>query len=140
MGETVAKKLARAVRDIDTLMNADIEFLTAIDDIGPRIAESVKQYFNNPVNREMVERLRAAGLQMSLPAEDESSRTDILKGKSIVISGTFSHHSRDEYKEMIERNGGKNVSGISKRPTSFSPGKHGPAKTLKKHGLSAYPS
>lgn len=136
VGETVAKKLARAVRDIDTLMNADIEFLTAIDDIGPRIAESVKQYFNNPVNREMVERLRAAGLQMSLPAEDESSRTDILKGKSIVISGTFSHHSRDEYKEMIERNGGKNVSGISKKTDFVFTGENmGPAKLEKARTL-----
>lgn len=136
VGETVAKKLARAVRDIDTLMNADIEFLTAIDDIGPRIAESVKQYFNNPVNREMVERLRAAGLQMSLPAEDESSRTDILKGKSIVISGTFSHHSRDEYKEMIERNGGKNVSGISKKTDFVFAGENmGPAKLEKARTL-----
>lgn len=136
VGETVAKKLARAVRDIDTLMNADIEFLTAIDDIGPRIAESVKQYFNNPVNREMVERLRAAGLQMSLPAEDESSRTDILKGKSIVISGTFSHHSRDEYKEMIERNGGKNVSGISKKTDFVFAGENmGPAKLEKTRTL-----
>lgn len=136
VGETVAKKLARAVRDIDTLMNADIEFLTAIDDIGPRIAESVKQYFNNPVNREMVERLRAAGLQMSLPAEDESSRTDILKGKSIVISGTFSHHSRDEYKEMIERNGGKNVSGISRKTDFVFAGENmGPAKLEKARTL-----
>lgn len=136
VGETVAKKLARAVRDIDTLMNADIEFLTAIDDIGPRIAESVKQYFNNPVNREMVERLRAAGLQMSLPAEDESSRTDILKGKSIVISGTFSHHSRDEYKEMIEHNGGKNVSGISKKTDFVFAGENmGPAKLEKARTL-----
>jgi len=89
----------------------------------------------------MVERLRAAELQMSLPAEDESSRTDILKGKSIVISGTFSHHSRDEYKEMIERNGGKKCKrNIKKDRLRFRRGKTWARQNLKKHGLSAYPS
>lgn len=136
VGETVAKKLARAVRDIDSLMNADTESLTLIDDIGPRIAESIITYFSNPDNREMVEQLRASGVQMSLPEEDESSRTDLLKGKSIVISGTFSHHSRDEYKEIIERNGGKNVSGISKKTDFVFAGENmGPSKLEKAHTL-----
>ena len=136
VGETVAKKLARAVRDIDSLMNADTESLTLIDDIGPRIAESIITYFCNPDNREMVEQLRAAGVQMSLPEEDESSRTDLLKGKSIVISGTFSHHSRDEYKEIIERNGGKNVSGISKKTDFVFAGENmGPSKLEKARTL-----
>lgn len=136
VGETVAKKLARAVRDIDSLMNADTESLTLIDDIGPRIAESIITYFSNPDNREMVEQLRAAGVQMSLPEEDESSRTDLLKGKSIVISGTFSHHSRDEYKEIIERNGGKNVSGISKKTDFVFAGENmGPSKLEKARAL-----
>lgn len=136
VGETVAKKLARAVRDIDSLMNADTESLTLIDDIGPRIAESIITYFSNPDNREMVEQLRAAGVQMSLPEEDESSRTDLLKGKSIVISGTFSHHSRDEYKEIIERNGGKNVSGISKKTDFVFAGENmGPSKLEKARTL-----
>ena len=136
VGETVAKKLARAVRDIDSLMNADAESLTLIDDIGPRIAESIITYFSNPDNREMVEQLRAAGVQMSLPEEDESSRTDLLKGKSIVISGTFSHHSRDEYKEIIERNGGKNVSGISKKTDFVFAGENmGPSKLEKARTL-----
>lgn len=136
VGETVAKKLARAVRDIDSLMNADTESLTLIDDIGPRIAESIITYFSNPDNREMVEQLRASGVQMSLPEEDESSRTDLLKGKSIVISGTFSHHSRDEYKEIIERNGGKNVSGISKKTDFVFAGENmGPSKLEKARAL-----
>lgn len=136
VGETVAKKLARAVRDIDSLMNADAESLTLIDDIGPRIAESIITYFSNTDNREMVEQLRAAGVQMSLPEEDESSRTDLLKGKSIVISGTFSHHSRDEYKEIIERNGGKNVSGISKKTDFVFAGENmGPSKLEKARTL-----
>lgn len=136
VGETVAKKLARAVRDIDSLMNADTESLTLIDDIGPRIAESIITYFSNTDNREMVEQLRAAGVQMSLPEEDESSRTDLLKGKSIVISGTFSHHSRDEYKEIIERNGGKNVSGISKKTDFVFAGENmGPSKLEKARTL-----
>lgn len=136
VGETVAKKLARAVRDVDSLMNADTESLTLIDDIGPRIAESIITYFSNPDNREMVEQLRASGVQMSLPEEDESSRTDLLKGKSIVISGTFSHHSRDEYKEIIERNGGKNVSGISKKTDFVFAGENmGPSKLEKARTL-----
>lgn len=136
VGETVAKKLARAVRDIDTLMEADIETLTSIDDIGPRIAESITEYFNNPVNRDMVEHLRAAGLRMSMPEEDESSRTSLLEGKTIVISGTFSRHSRDEYKEMIERNGGKNASGISKKADFVLAGENmGPAKLEKARSL-----
>lgn len=136
VGETVAKKLARAVRDIDTLMGADIEALTSIDDIGPRIAESITEYFNNPVNRDMVEHLRAAGLRMSMPEEDESSRTSLLEGKTIVISGTFSRHSRDEYKEMIERNGGKNASGISKKTDFVLAGENmGPAKLEKARSL-----
>lgn len=117
-------------------MNADAESLTLIDDIGPRIAESIITYFSNPDNREMVEQLRAAGVQMSLPEEDESSRTDLLKGKSIVISGTFSHHSRDEYKEIIERNGGKNVSGISKKTDFVFAGENmGPSKLEKARTL-----
>lgn len=136
VGETVAKKLARAVRDIDTLMEANIETLTSIDDIGPRIAESITEYFNNPVNRDMVEHLRAAGLRMSMPEEDESSRTSLLEGKTIVISGTFSRHSRDEYKEMIERNGGKNASGISKKTDFVLAGENmGPAKLEKARSL-----
>ena len=136
MGETVAKKLARSLGDIDSVMNAGVEALTAIDDIGPRIAESVQEYFNNPVNRDIIERLRRAGVQMSMPKRDDADRSDRLAGKSIVISGTFSKHSRDEYKDMIERHGGKNVSSISKKTDYLLAGENmGPAKLQKATSL-----
>lgn len=118
VGATVAKRLARAFGDIDSLIAATIPQLTAVDEIGERIATSVKAYFEKPANMELVARLREAGLKFSLEEEVTSNRTDILAGKSIVISGVFTHHSRDEYKEIIEQNGGKNVSSVSKS-TSF---------------------
>ncbi|WP_301398682.1 NAD-dependent DNA ligase LigA, partial [uncultured Muribaculum sp.] len=136
VGETVAKKLARSLGDIDSVMNAGVEALTAIDDIGPRIAESVQEYFNNPVNRDIIERLRRAGVQMSMPKRDDADSSDRLAGKSIVISGTFSKHSRDEYKDMIERHGGKNVSSISKKTDYLLAGENmGPAKLQKATSL-----
>ncbi len=132
VGETVAKKLARATRSIDNLMSLSAEELEQIDDIGPRIAASITAFFSEPTNREMIERLRSYGLQMEMPPEDESSRSDRLAGKSIVISGTFTHHSRDQYKEMIERNGGKNVGSISKKTDYLLAGDNmGPAKLEK---------
>lgn len=132
VGETVSKKLARACHDIDTLMGMTVEQLTAIEDIGPRIAESIGAYFAEPENREIVRRLRDAGLQMSMPEVDESLRSDRLAGKSVVISGTFTHHSRDEYKALIELNGGKNVSSISKKTDFVLAGENmGPAKLEK---------
>ena len=105
VGETVAKKLARSLGDIDSVMNAGVEALTAIDDIGPRIAESVQEYFNNPVNRDIIERLRRAECRCRCPNATMPTAPTSLAGKSIVISGTFSKHSRDEYKDMIERHG-----------------------------------
>ena len=136
VGETVAKKLARAMGNIDALMTAGIETLTAIDDIGPRIAESIQEYFAAPKNREIIERLRAAGVQMSMPEQNEEERSDKLAGKSIVISGTFSLHSRDEYKAIIERNGGKNVGSISKKTDYVLAGENmGPAKLEKASSL-----
>lgn len=136
VGETGAKKLARAMRDIDTIMNADTETLTAVDDIGPRIAESIHEYFDSPVNRDIVERLRKAGVTMAMPEEADQERSDRLAGKSIVISGTFSHHSRDEYKELIERHGGKNVGSISKKTDYVLAGENmGPAKLQKANSL-----
>lgn len=136
VGETGAKKIARAVRDIDTLMNASVEDLTAIEDVGPRIAESIREFFNEPLNRDIVERLRGAGLSMSIPEEAEGVRSDKLSGKTIVISGTFSHHSRDEYKEIIERNGGKNSGSISKKTDYVLAGENmGPAKREKASSL-----
>lgn len=136
VGDTVAKKVAKAFPDIDRLMAASSAELAATKDIGPRIAESVTEYFANPLNREIVERLRRAGLQMAAPEESEEGRTDLLGGKSFVISGTFTHHSRDEYKELIERNGGKNVSSISKKTDYLFAGENmGPAKREKAASL-----
>lgn len=132
VGETVAKKLARATRNIDRLMTMTETELTEIDDIGQKIALAVIEYFANPINREIVERLREAGVTMSMPEDDEEGRSYKLAGKSIVISGTFAKHSRDEYKEMIERNGGKNVSGVSKNTTFILAGENmGPSKLEK---------
>lgn len=132
VGETVSRRLARAVGSIDTLMTMPEEQLTAIEDIGPRIAQSIVQYFADERNRQIVERLRKAGVQMAVSDEAAASRTDLLAGKSIVISGTFSLHSRDEYKEMIELNGGKNVSSISKKTDYLLAGANmGPAKLEK---------
>lgn len=132
VGETVAKKLARALGDIDTIMSADIERLTSIDDIGPRIAESIIEFFSVDVNRQTVERLRAAGVQMAMPEDNGATRSDRLQGKTIVISGTFSHHSRDEYKELIELHGGKNSGSISKKTDYVFAGENmGPAKLEK---------
>jgi len=136
VGETVAKRLARSVGDIDNLMSLSRQQLEAIPDIGPRIAESITEFFAEPTNREIVERLRAAGLQMAMPEEDTSGRTDLLAGKSIIISGVFTHHSRDEYKALIERNGGKNVGSISKKTDYVLAGDNmGPAKLEKARRL-----
>lgn len=136
VGETVAKKLARVVRDIDTLISMTIEQLTKIDDIGPRIAESIVEYFAVPSNREIVERLRQAGLQMAMPEQSYDGHTNRLQGKSIVISGTFTHYSRDEYKALIELHGGKNVGSISKKTDYVLAGENmGPAKLEKASAL-----
>ncbi len=110
--------------------------LVSIDEIGPKIAESIVNYFAVPVNREIVEHLRNAGLQMSVPEESKEGLTNLLNGASIVISGTFLHHSRDEYKELIERNGGKNVGSISKKTDYVFAGTNmGPAKLEKAQKL-----
>ena len=136
VGETVAKKLAFACKDIDTLMNMNESQLAAIDEIGSKIAESVVAYFSNQQNRDIVERLRAAGLQMAISAESNESVSDILAGKSIVISGVFAKHSRDEYKKMIEKNGGKNVGSISSKTDFILAGENmGPAKLEKANKL-----
>ena len=136
VGETGAKKLARAVRDIDALMAMTADQLVEIEDVGPRIAESIVEYFAEPVNREIVERLRSAGVQMSMPEDEDEGRTNRLEGKSIVISGTFTHHSRDEYKALIEKHGGKNVGSISKKTDYVLAGENmGPAKLEKATSL-----
>ena len=136
VGDTVAKKVARAFPDIDKLMAATPEELAATKDIGARIAESIVEYFANPQNRQILDRLRAAGLQMSMPEESNEGRTNLLNGKSFVISGTFSRHSRDEYKAMIEQNGGKNTGSISKKTDYVFAGENmGPAKLEKASSL-----
>lgn len=136
VGETVAKKLARAVGDIDTLMSMDAVQLAAIDDIGPKIADNVVEYFDSPVNREIIERLRRAGVQFAAESRESQGGSDALVGKTIVISGTFARHSRDEYKEMIELHGGKNAGSISKKTDFVLAGENmGPAKLEKARSL-----
>lgn len=113
VGETVAKRLALAFRSMENLEKATFEALLAIDDIGERIAQSVRDYFADERNRAIVERLKTYGLQMELSEAAQQATGDKLKGLTIVISGTFSKHSRDEYKALIEQNGGKNGSSVS---------------------------
>lgn len=136
VGETVSKKIARQVPSLDRLMAMSREELLAVEEVGPKIADSIIEYFAYAPNRAIIERLRAAGLQFELPEEDTSDHTDILAGKSIVISGVFERHSREEYKELIEKNGGKNVGSISKK-TSFILGGEsmGPSKLEKAKAL-----
>ncbi len=132
VGATVAKRLARSFGNIDALMAATFEQLTAVDEIGERIAGAVRGFFANAANVELVERLKAAGLKFEVEEEQVVGRTDLLKGQSIVISGVFTHHSRDEYKEMIERNGGKNVGSVSKSTSFILAGENmGPSKLEK---------
>ena len=132
VGATVAKRLARAFENIDAIMAATPLELMAVEEIGERIAMSVHQFFAKEENRKLVERLKEAGLKFALDAEALEGRTEILKGKTIVISGVFSRHSRDEYKAMIEKNGGKNVGSVSKSTTFILAGENmGPSKLEK---------
>ncbi len=136
VGETTAKVLARNVHDIDHLMAMPADQLAGIPEIGPKIAESIVGFFDRDENRVIVERLRAAGLQMALSDDELASHSDKLAGKKIVISGVFSRHSREEYKAMIEQNGGKNVSSISKATDFVFAGENmGPAKLEKARRL-----
>lgn len=136
VGETVAKKIAFAVGSMDHLMHSSVEDLTTIDEIGQVIAESVVAYFGDARNVEIVQRLRDAGLQMEVSADVEIGKTDKLSGKTIVISGVFEHYSRDEYKSLIERNGGKNAGSISRKTDFVLAGANmGPAKLEKAKAL-----
>ena len=136
VGETTAKKIARTVGDIDRLMAMTADELTQIEDVGVRIAESIIEYFAVEENRAIVERLRAAGLQFAIAEDVTEGRSDKLQGKSIVISGTFTHHSRDEYKALIEKHGGKNVGSISKKTDYVLAGENmGPSKLEKANSL-----
>lgn len=132
VGETVAKRLAMWFHSIDELMHASFEQLVAVDEIGGRIAQSVVTYFADERNRQIVERLRAQGLQMAVSEAVLANRSDRLKGLTFVISGTFSQHSRDEYKTMIEQHGGKNTGSVSGKTSYILAGENmGPAKLEK---------
>jgi DNA ligase (NAD+) len=136
VGETVAKKLARKMISIDRLQEASVEELVAIDEIGERIAQSVVDFFAQPHNQEVVKRLRDAGLQFEIPEEELADTSDKLAGKSFVISGVFERHSRDELKELIEKNGGKNTGSVSGKTDYLLAGDGmGPSKRTKAEKL-----
>ena len=132
VGETVAKRLANSFHSIEALRAASFEQLIAVDEIGDRIANSVRRYFADERNCHLVERLQEIGLQMKISEVQLSNRSEKLKGKTIVISGTFLHHSRDEYKNLIEQHGGKNSGSVSGKTSFILAGDNmGPAKLEK---------
>ncbi len=138
VGETVAKKLARSLGSVDRLMIASRDELLAIDEVGERIADSVINWFSKPDNRKLVDQLKQAGLRFHTEVNTAPGMNLPLSGKSIVVSGTFSIHSRDELKELIEKNGGKNASGVtSKTSLLVARDNMGPEKRKKaeKHGI-----
>ncbi len=136
VGETVAKILVNRLVNIEQIESASLEELTAVDEIGGRIAESVQLYFSKPENRELVERLKEKGLQFRLDEASLANRSDKLIGLTIIISGTFEKNSRDDLKKMIEQNGGKNVSSISKNTSYLLAGSNiGPSKLEKAEKL-----
>ena len=136
VGETSARLLARHFKTMDTLMTAGLDELQEVDGIGEVMAKSIISYFHNEQNREIVERLRGYGLQFALSAEQTAQQSDRLAGQSIVISGVFAHHSRDEYKLIIEQNGGKNVGSISGKTSFILAGDNmGPSKLEKARKL-----
>lgn len=132
VGETVAKKLARAYKDIDALMAASREELQEVDEIGERIAESVTRFFSDTVNRELIGRLRSYGLQFALDPEQLEGQSDCLKGKTFVVSGVFQNIGRSELKKLIEKNGGKVTSSVSAKTSYLVAGDNmGPSKREK---------
>lgn len=136
VGETVAKKIAKSFTNIDELINASKEELINIDEIGEKIAQSILNFFSNETNRTLIQRLKNAGLTLQRSEEERADYTDKLSGLSIVISGVFTHYSRDEYKAMIEKNGGKNVSSISAKTSFILAGENmGPSKLDKANKL-----
>ncbi len=135
VGETTAKKIARRYNTIDSLQWATTEQLCGIEDVGPQIADNIVAYFSDMGNMEILDRLRRAGLQMEGEAAPEPT-SDALAGQTIVISGTFSQHSRDEYKALIEAHGGKNAGSISKKTSFVLAGENmGPEKRKKAESL-----
>jgi len=136
VGETVAKILARAFKSMEALENATMEQLTSVNEIGTKIAQSIVTFFNDERSRDLVNRLKEFGLQMELTDEQTQGGTELLAGKTIVISGVFNHHSRDEYKALIERHGGKNAGSISAKTSFVLAGDNmGPAKREKAQEL-----
>ncbi len=136
VGETTAKKIARKTGSIDNLMSMSLESLTEIDDVGETIARNIIEYLTDESNRKIIERLRAAGVQLAVAGDSSEPHSDKLAGKSFVISGVFARHSREEYKHLIEVNGGKNVGSISKKTDYVLAGENmGPAKLEKAHSL-----
>ncbi len=136
VGATLSRKLARAVKNIDRLTAMSVDELVAIEDVGPKIADGIVEFFGNEQNRIIVERLREAGVRMAVEETESILGSDKLAGKTIVISGVFAKHSREEYKEMIERNGGKNSGSISKKTSFVLAGDNmGPAKLEKARSL-----
>lgn len=136
VGETTAKLIARKFKNMDALQHATIEQLLEVDGVGEVIARSVVDFFSNERNVSIIDRLRTAGVTMELSAEQLEGQTDKLAGKSIVISGVFTQYSRDEYKALIEKHGGKNVASISSKTTFVLAGENmGPAKLEKANKL-----
>jgi DNA ligase (NAD+) len=136
VGETTAKKIAKRFPSIDQLQWATVEQLTSIDDVGEQIAENIIAYFNELPNLEIISRMRDAGVQMQSEEEEPMPQSNILEGKSIVVSGVFLRHSRDEYKAMIEANGGRNVGSVSKKTSFILAGENmGPEKRKKAESL-----
>lgn len=136
VGETVAKKLAKAFKNIDALMAASQEQLVAVDEIGERIAESVVNFFSEPANIEIIDRLKSYGLQFSLSEEQLENQTELLKGQTFVVSGVFETISRNELKKLIEDNGGKVASSVSSKTSFLVAGdKMGPSKRTKAETL-----
>ncbi len=136
VGQTTAKKLAMAFKNIDALASATLEQIIAVDEVGERIAESVVKYFSDTENQAIIERLRSYGLQMAISEDKLAAQSDQLAGLNFVISGVFQHHSRDEYKAMIEQHGGKNVGSISGKTSHVLAGENmGPAKLEKAQKL-----
>lgn len=132
VGETTAKRLAKAVKSMENLQSMSVEELQAVQDIGPVIGKCIYDFLRDPVNVDNIDRLRKAGVRMALSEEKMVPAGDTLEGKTIVISGTFSRHSRDEYKDIIENQGGKNSGSISKKTSFVLAGENmGPAKLEK---------
>ena len=136
VGETVAKKLAKSFKSIDNLMVADLETLVAVDEIGERIAQSILKFSSNLENIQLINRLRASGLQFEVSAESLENQTELLKGQIFVVSGVFHQRSRTELKKAIEDNGGKVSSSISKKTNFIIAGDNmGPSKLKKAQDL-----